>query len=132
MEELLQAYFSFWSKAVPWSGSSTGYLPVFTRLTVPNGQVFPFLTYDITDYGMLQNGLDDVFLWTRTASLLQYSQFSNAIRQAIPQNGVVLRLDNNKGAVMLSRGTPFFQAYPQEDTAIKAGRALIQVNSYIY
>lgn len=132
MDELLLAYFSFWSKAIPWSGSSTGYLPVFPRMTVPSGQQMPFLTYDITDHGMLQNGLDDIFLWTRGTSLQQYSQFSSSIRQAIPQNGVVLRLDNNKGAVMLSRGTPFFQAYPQEDGAIKAGRGLIQVNSYIY
>lgn len=96
------------------------------------GQVFPYITYDINDYGMLNNGLNDVFIWTRTGNLQQLYSYLGEVRKALPEGGVTLLLPDNAGAIKLYRGNPFYQDYEQEDAAIKAGRILIQVNSYIY
>lgn len=128
MIELYESLWDFWRVAIPYKDS---YLPVFHQDGVPEGQAFPYLTYQTSDLGILKSGFYEIFIWTRQNTLEQLANFETALHEYIPAIGKRVLLKNKKGSLILYRGNPFIQGYAQEDKLIKSCRALIEVRSYI-
>lgn len=131
MIDLATEYWNYWNSAVALNPERTKFLQAFPQGTVPAGQIFPFMTYQVNDYGMFQQGLNELYIWTRSGNNTELWTYYAELKKAIPHSGIILTLPDNAGSVAIYRGNPFYQDYIQEDTAIKAGRILVQINSYL-
>lgn len=106
-----------------WSGFG---LTAYDENAVPDGAVFPYITYSVVtdslDYVVLLTGS----LWYRSTSWEDISQKADEISQALA-DGKVVPLDS-RGYVYLYRGTPFAQRMGDEkDDMIK--RIYFNVNA---
>lgn len=129
MLEINNALRSFWSQFG---------LPVFFQnLAV---EPFPFITFE---YGVADFGVEYAItgrVWTRDASHPQistgfpqiYWDTLDKIQNAVPTNsGVLIDLDNDKGVIYLTRGTPFIvHNMPDDVRTVKS--ALINLNIKYY
>lgn len=126
MVELAKLYYQFWSQ---FTGAA------FARDEVPDGQAFPYITYEIIRPEILLSGLQSVIVWTKPAGggLNEVNTICGQIAKSIqPIVGQQLTLTDNSGAVFLRRGNPFIQLYPQDDKTIKAAYINIEIKSYVF
>lgn len=123
MYETAKLYYKFWS--------SFG-IPAFARDSVPDGQTFPYITYDIPLPETLLNAQQQVFVWTKTTDNSEVMKICEKIKDKIsPANGVILESPDNQ-AIIVRRGNPFMQDYPQEENNIKAAYINVVVESCMY
>lgn len=121
MEELQQAIFNFFSQfGVP--AFLDNYALDFTQM--------PYITFNFNSPEFSEGMLMNARVWSRSMSFREVLRISDQIRNSIPHGGVILTLNNNKGAVVLYRENPFFQYQPSDEQIIKIGYFNILIKSY--
>lgn len=123
MKELAALYYQFWSQFTGVAyDSSRG----------ADGLAMPYISYTGLDNDIFVYGLQQVIVWVQSGKSLEpLLNITDEIRKAIPHTGKVLILPSGEGGIILRRGSPFMQPYPQEEDSIKAMYINVEVESLI-
>lgn len=115
-------------------------IPVFFQNLVEENATFPYITFEYSVADFAKEYAISARLWTRDAShprvLAGFSQIYwdklQEMQDAIsPNSGVLMPMANEKGTILLTRGTPFIvHNVPDEIRSIKS--ALINLNVKYY
>ena len=114
-----------------WSGFTNGdaAIPAYPTDNVPEGAVFPYITYDAVQGAYFGTTILTAFVWvqkTGTWAALRAS-ILDQIAAAIPEGGTVLQFSG--GAVILSRNTAEFMGYYGDpaDANVTGGRISYEI-----
>jgi len=98
---------------------------------------FPYIAYPLVCPAYTQSTYISVTVWDKSHEagfLGLVNSVVDQIASKIPEEGVVLRLNDNRGAVMFFRGSPFV-IYPQgdpTDQGIVRGTLNLLARGYMY
>jgi len=123
MNKLFITYKEFWEQFKnPFSKNSA--VPAYQEgyAVVKKGSTWqppplPYIVYPVVRPAYSENALFNVTVWDKATNPGQFPVVNAVVEQIaemIGEEGVVLTLDNNEGAIWLMRGTPFV-TYPQGD-----------------
>lgn len=111
MREMHKAMFQFWRKFT-YDGNP---IPAFPTGRVPEGQEFPYLTFEVVEGEYFSTAFPSAFLWCQKPSDVnmnvqdQRATLMDQVAEAIPQEGVWLTFPG--GGVLLRRNGPNWLSY---------------------
>ena len=111
MEALHKALRAFWSQ-FSYGGNQ---IPAFPAGRVPNGQPFPYFTFDVIQGAFFKTTIPTAFIWCQAPLdgsfnvQAQRAAIMDQVAAAIPEGGRLLRF--NGGAVILERNPSEFMRY---------------------
>jgi len=123
MEELQKSIFEFFSQFG---------IPVFIDGYAKNSDQMPYITFNFSSPEFFDEMLMSARIWSRSSSFREVLNISDRIRNSISNLGAILKLDNDKGAVILYRESPFFQYQNSDEQIIKIGYLKMLIKSYQY
>lgn len=90
-------------------------LPVFEENSVPSGEAYPYITYNLSTGSFDEEIPLTASLWYRGYSWLKANAKSEEISAAIGRGGKMIPCDG--GAIWVKRGSPFSQSMgdPEDD-----------------
>lgn len=112
-----QALHAWFNHAIPLEDG--GYLPFYTRTSVPDDAVFPWGTYELITSAWEEGEVGlTVDLWFHTDSEAIPNEAASKLSQAIGMGGAVIPCD--EGYIWLKLGSPWCQSLSDEtDEGIK-------------
>lgn len=128
--EINRALWDFWAQ---FSLNGTP-IPVFQSGTVPDGQAFPYITFETSRPDSMATMPLTAFGWFRNAdkavSFAQRLAFWEAVEKALPKEGLQLPL--SVGCLMIYRGSGDFltPGTDEEDKTLIFGRVGYEVTFY--
>lgn len=126
MKETHKALYSFWSQFG---------VKAYLSGEVPTDALFPYITFNVEEGSFGTATFLTAFTWHKTKSYnVERTNLLDLIRQAIPESGTTLKLDNDKGLLKLERNTATFMSYydDADDKEVKGSRISYQVSFYNY
>lgn len=128
--EITRALWDFWAQ-FDLNGAA---IPAFQSGAVPDGQEFPYITFEAPRADTMATMPMTAFCWLRNddqaVSAAQRIAWFEAVEKAIPYQGLSLPL--SVGFLMLHRGSGDF-LYPgtdEEDRSVLSGRVGYEVTYY--
>lgn len=90
-------------------------LPAYEENTVPSGEAYPYITYNLSTGSFDEEIPISASLWYRDSSWVNANAKSEEISAAIGMGGKMLPCDG--GAIWIKRGSPFSQSMgdPEDD-----------------
>jgi len=138
---LTSTYFQFLKTMIPFESNFGSNLLFFPENSVPlrfinkNGVEqpveMPYGTYNIARTDIFQSSLNQLRIWTRSQSIGQVLGLCEHIETAIPNEGRILSLLDNKGAIGVYRGDRFMQLQPMDEPDIKVMYINVEIRSYV-
>lgn len=129
MREMHKALYRFWSQFT-WDGAA---LPAFPTGRVPQGQAFPYITFEVLEGEYFSTAVSPAFLWCQKPAesdmnvMDQRATLMDQVAQAIPLEGVWITFPG--GGVILRRNGPNWLSYydPQAEDNVDspAGEPII-------
>jgi len=98
---------------------------------------FPFIIYPVLLPGFAQSAMDFIEIWDwwpgRPGFMGLVQDVMGQIKTAVPEAGIILRLDDDSGLVRVQRGNPFtmFPPSDESDAAIVRGAANLVFSGYV-
>lgn len=122
MKNLHLAWLAFWN-SFTWNGAP---IPAFPSGRVPDGQAFPYFTFDVQQGRFFSIGIPTVYIWCRQPADLSFNaqtqraEIMDQVAAAIPEGGKFLTFDG--GAVWMQRNDANFMSYydPKEEDNIES------------
>ena len=130
MTGLHQALYSFWAQ-FSYGGEP---IPAYLHGHVPEGAVFPYFTFDVTDSRAFATSVVTATVWCQASSGVnvnaQRAAILDSVDRALPEAD--LRLDFPGGFAMLRRGSGDFHSYitDEDDKSIVGGVTRCELTAY--
>ena len=119
-----EAIYQFFNRLVPYKD---GFVEFYPATGVPSDVQFPYGTYENIAGDLNEVNTMTVNLYFYTSSEKTADDAAEVVFNAL-SSGVVLRFDG--GYIWLTRGTPFSQGVPNEETNIKQRYILLNRNDF--
>ena len=117
MKELHKAMYRFWSQFT-WDRQP---LPAFPTGRVPEGQAFPYITFEVVEGAFLSTAFPTAFLWCQKPAdvdmnvMDQRATLMDQVAQAIPAAGKMLTFPGG-GVILRRNGANWLSYYdPKEE-----------------
>lgn len=83
----------------------------------PNGQVYPYITYQKIIGSLDEPVYPTASIWTRSDSWTEADEIVNSINADLDHGGVIIKIEG--GRMWIVRGNPFAQAMSDTDKTIR-------------
>lgn len=92
-------------------------IPAYPSTSVPQKSEYPYLTYEVVNGDFGEDVLSVVNTYHRTSSESKPNELVRKIKAKVGNGGTAIKYDG--GAIWIKSGSPFAQAIPDEDKAVK-------------
>ena len=140
MNELKIALAKFWGSFENVPGQEPKFVPAFEggRITEPEKQPFPYITYPVIKTGFGGQTILTVSVWDKDMANPGFQgrvdHVLGQISERISEEGAVIRLGNNGGMAWLNRSGQNFISYmaDPDDKFIVRGVVRLQLKTFSY